>query len=253
MNSINPDSVRSALYHGKVSNVSGAKNFSGNVIGVNELDFAYPNISYTGKFTGDDEAIIVFNHTSVDTAAGVSAIFYNGNTNQYSERVTLKSGDSFVNVFGNTAYERWGDYTGTQRKYNEPGKVWVSGFFGTRRALPGSPTQRRINWSWVSALESADTSTTSSITQLKKTFNIKSYPNPAINKVAIEFELEAAADIQVALYSTEGKLLKVLYKDFTKKGKNIFSFSTEALAQGTYFITVSSNNQPLVHQKIIKQ
>ena len=253
MNSINPDSVRSALYHGKVSNVSGAKNFSGNIIGVNELDFAYPNISYTGKFAGDDEAIITFNHTSVDSAAGVSAIFYNGNTNQYSERVTLKSGDSFVNVFGNTAFERWGDYTGTQRKYNEPGKVWVSGFFGTRRALPGSPTQRRINWSWVSALESADTSTTSSITQLKKTFNIKSYPNPAINKVAIEFELEAAADIQAALYSAEGKLLKVLYQDFTKKGKNIFSFSTEALAQGTYFITVSSNNQPLAHQKIIKQ
>ena len=88
---------------------------------------------------------------------------------------------------------------------------------------------------------------------MKKTFNIKSYPNPAINKVAIEFELEAAADIQAALYSAEGKLLKVLYQDFTKKGKNIFSFSTEALAQGIYFITVSSNNQPLAHQKIIKQ
>lgn len=253
MNSINPDSVRSAIYHGKVSNVSGSKTFSGNIIGVNDLDFGYPNISYTGKYSGDDEAIITFNHTSADSAAGVSAIFYNGNTNKYSERVTLKSGDSFVNVFSNTANERWGDYTGSQRKYNEPGKVWISGFFGTRRMLPGSLTQRRINWSWVSALESADTTTTSSVPTINKSFNIKTYPNPTASFITVEFDLDMATTVEATLYSAEGKKLKTLYKDFTKKGNNVFSFSTQPLTKGIYFIEISGGNQSLVRKQIIKQ
>ncbi len=253
MTSVNPDTIRSAVYHGKVSRVNFNKDFSGTILSEIHLDYGYPNISYTGKYTGDDEAIITFNHTSIDSAAGVSAIFYNGATNKYSERVNLKSGDSFVNLFPSTAYERWGDYTGSQRKYNEPGKVWISGFFGTRRVLPGSPIARRVGWSWVSALESPDTSTTSSIKPLSKDFKVKTYPNPTADIVMVEFELDAAANIEVALYSLEGILVKKLYRDLAKKGKNMFSFSTEPLAKGMYFLKISDGKQLLINKQIVKQ
>jgi len=253
MTSVNPDTIRSAVYHGKVSRTYREKDFSGTILSEIHLDYGYPNISYTGKYAGDDEAIITFNHTSIDSAAGISAIFYDGATNKYSERINLKSGDSFVNLFPSTAYERWGDYTGSQRKYNEPGKVWISGFFGTRRVLTGSSIARRAGWSWVAALESPDTSTTSSIKPLRKDFKVKTYPNPPANIVVVEFELYAATNIEISLYSAAGILIKKLYRDLAKKGNNMFSFSTEPLANGIYVLKISDDKKLLINKQIVKQ
>lgn len=250
MNTINPDTLRSAVYHGKINRVATTKDFSGTIIGENHLDFGYPNISYTGKFAGDDEAIISFNHTSADSAAGFSAVFYNGNGNKYSERINLKSGDSFVNILSGS-FQRWGDYSGSQRKYNEPGKVWLSGFFGTRR--PVGNINRRINWSWVSAVESPDTATTSSVKNISVAKNMKAYPNPTTDLVYTEFELEASAMLTVSLFSSEGKLVKTLYRDMAKKGKNEFSFSTAPLANGIYTLHISDGKTVILSKQILKQ
>ncbi len=250
MNTINPDTLRSAVYHGKISNVATTKDFSGNIIAFNGLDFAYPNIAYTGKFTGDDEAIICFNHTSADTAAGFSAVFYNGNSNKYSERITLKSGDSFVNILSGS-FQRWGDYSGSQRKYNEPGKVWLSGFFGTRRRVGN--INRRINWSWVSAMESPDTATTASVNNIALAKNIKAYPNPATHIFYTEFELEATTMLTISLYSSEGRLVKTLFQDRAGKGTNRFSFSAEPLAKGTYTLHITDGKTTVLSKQILKQ
>lgn len=250
MNTINPDTLRSAVYHGKVSNVSTTKDFSGSVIAFNGLDFAYPNISYTGKYAGDDEAIICFNHTSADSAAGFSAVFFDGNSNKYSERITLKSGDSFVNILSGS-FQRWGDYSGSQRKYNEPGKVWLSGFFGTRRRVGN--INRRINWSWVSATESPDTASTSLVKNVAVAKNIKAYPNPITAIINTEFELQAATMLTISLFSAEGRLVKILYKDKANKGSNQFSFSAEPLANGIYTLHITDGKTVILSKQIVKQ
>jgi len=251
MNCVNPDTARSAIYHGIVDNVSGSKTFSGNIIGNESLDYGYPNISYTGKYSGDEEAIINFNHTSIDTIAGVSALFYNGSTQEYSERISLKTGDSYVNVLpgGN---ERWGDYSGSQRKYNEPGKVWITGFFGTRRQT-GGPAFSRMNWTWVGALQSPDTAAVAGIFENKNIGGIKTYPNPSTNIFTTEFELQESAIINVELINTEGKIVKTLLHDKAKKGKNIFSFATDPLANGTYTLIISSYGKIISTNTILKQ
>jgi hypothetical protein len=251
MNCVNPDTVRAALYHGMIENVSGNKSISGNIVGSEMLDYGYPNISYTGKYAGDEEAIISFNHTSVDTVAGFSAVFYNGNTQEYSERVSLKTGDSFINVLpGNT--ERWGDYSGSQRKYNEPGKVWLTGFFGSRRQM-GGPVYSLANYTWVAALQSPDTAATASVLEKKHFAGIKTYPNPSSDIFTAEFELAENTFITIELFSAEGKKVKTLLQDKAKQGKNVFSFSTQPLANGAFYLIISENGKTLSSNTILKQ
>jgi hypothetical protein len=251
MNCLNPDTARSAIYHGIVNNISGSKTFSGNIIGNESLDYGYPNISYTGKYAGDEEAIINFNHTSLDTIAGVSAMFYNGTTQEYSERMSLKTGDSYVNVLpgGN---ERWGDYSGSQRKYNEPGKVWITGFFGTRRQT-GGPAFSRMNWTWVGALQSPDTAAVAGINEKKNFSGMKTYPNPSSDIFTTEFELQESAFINIELVNAEGKQVKMLFQDKAKKGKNKFSFATDHLANGAYTLVISSQGKIISTSTILKQ
>lgn len=248
-NTVNPDTFRAAIYHGIISDINGSKTANGNVIGMLDMDFGYPNISYTGKFDGDNEAIISFNHSSVDSFAGFSALFYN--EGKYSDRLVLKSGDSFVNVLNGTT-ERWGDYSGTQLKYNEPGKVYVSGFFGTRRILTSRPLPAFVNWSWVSVLESPDSATISSVKNITQQKKINAFPNPSSDKIQIEFELEKNQFLQFDLMDTQGKTIKTLLKDSAKKGKNIFTFSLSALNSGVYFIRVFNEENQLMMKRIVK-
>jgi cytochrome c-type biogenesis protein CcmH/NrfF len=44
----------------------------------------------------------------------------------YQIRSLLKSGESAVDILQDSV-ERWGDYTGIQRKFNEPNTAWISG------------------------------------------------------------------------------------------------------------------------------
>ncbi|MBJ7883221.1 hypothetical protein, partial [Gelidibacter salicanalis] len=97
-----------------------------------------------------------FNHASVDSFPGISAIYYS-EAEGYSDRLHLKSGNSNVNVAAGN-YQRWGDYTGSQKKYNEPGMVWINGFIGSFSALHPSPNQHKT---FVAKLISPDLSATS--------------------------------------------------------------------------------------------
>ena len=118
-----------AIYHGIIENVSGERNYSGNIISNDSLDYGYPDMAYTGTSDCDNTFVITFNHTSPTFHPGVSAIYYNHNTGLYSEPKVLKRGEAHIQQLQGP-YERWGDYIGIQRIYNEPGKAWIGGFYG---------------------------------------------------------------------------------------------------------------------------
>jgi len=44
------------------------------------------------------------------------------------EIILVKKGLNYVDMLGGV-YERWGDYFGIQRKYNEPGHAWNAGYY----------------------------------------------------------------------------------------------------------------------------
>lgn len=145
-NSMNFETGFSSIYHGVISNLE-MPEITGHLISDPIKDFGYPNIAWTGNEECDKEVIIAFNHTSPVDFPGISCVYVD-NEKSYSDVVILKEGEGYVNKLGG-GYERWGDYFGLQRKYNEPGKVVSFGFYGT---------SINTNTGWHNEIFSPDTS-----------------------------------------------------------------------------------------------
>ncbi len=252
-NSVLPDSNRAGVYHGYILDIENTPIVKTNVIGDYSMDFGYPNISYTG-LGGDDQAMITFNHTSIDSAAGISAVFHQGGF-EYSERKTLKEGETFINILsGNN--ERWGDYSGTQRKYNEPGKVWMAAMFGARRTIQGQVGRPRFNLAFVAEVESPVEGYPVAIEEpsASKTPTIKTFPNPFVERFTVEFELQNEDKLTFQIYDMQGKLVKTLLSDRVKKGTNRFAFSIDPLAQGNYELLIMDSGLNIILQEsVVKQ
>lgn len=145
-NTVNSETGFSAVYFGEVSNPANNPEISGKILGDSLLDYGYPNIAFAGNENCDAELMIGFNYTSPDSFPGI-ACKYISNSGEISETLILKEGEDYVNRLTGT-YERWGDYLGFQTKFNEPGKVYSSGYFG----LIG-----KRNATWINEIISPDT------------------------------------------------------------------------------------------------
>jgi hypothetical protein len=245
-NTIDPATGFCGIYHGIITELDGAKNIHGHIIGDDTLDFGYPNISYTGKFEGDNQSIITFDHTAPTVYAGMSAVFYNWG--DYSSTINIKTGDTYVNILSGT-YERWGDYTGSQRKYNEPGVVWVSGNFG--KFIDGFPYVQRNNATWIAELKST---VEPNVSNAGIVINNQSavYPNPMQDYFSTEFELPASGTIQFRIYDMHGNLVKYLLNAKAREGKNRFTFSTQELASGNYLLDIILNGEHFDTKSIVR-
>ncbi len=143
---VNPATGLAAIYHGTIQNPAMEnQSITGYIYGDDSLDYGYPNIAFTGNEFCDTEVIIGMNYTSPTDFPGVGAIFY-GNDGSYSDFVRIKEGEDYTDRHSDS-YERWGDYFGIQPKFDEPGKVWTAGYFGS----PG-----RRNATWMNELSSPD-------------------------------------------------------------------------------------------------
>jgi len=128
-NTVNASTGLAAVYHGFIENLSSTPTTcKGNIIGHNTMDYGYPNIVFTGNEDCDAESLIAFNHTSPTDFAGISCIYF-GNDSTYSNVVSIKDGDGYIDRLQG-GYERWGDYFGLQVAFDDPTKVFTSGYFG---------------------------------------------------------------------------------------------------------------------------
>ncbi|MFN3940434.1 MAG: T9SS type A sorting domain-containing protein, partial [Chitinophagales bacterium] len=246
-NTLDPSTGFSGIYHGIITDLDGERNITAQIIGDDTLDFGYPNISYTGRFDNDDQCIITMDHSAPEVFAGMSAFFYSqGN---YSERVKLIDGETYVNVIGGT-YERWGDYTGSQRKYNEPGVVWVSGNFGNLKDF--GPFTNRENGTWIASLRSNDSLPPASVSPAFTPHNTQVFPNPADNYFETIIDVSAGGIITCKLLDIQGRLITVLLSRQINAGKNKFTFSTAPLDAGIYFLQIDFNNVPFSQTRIVK-
>jgi hypothetical protein len=141
-----PSTGFAGVYHGLVTDIYDDPKVNGNIISHPTRDYGYPNLAYTGDEDCDIETMIGFNYTSPTDYAGVGVIYF-GNDSLYSDPIDLKAGENYTDRHSDS-YERWGDYFGAQRKFNEPKKVWLAGYFGN---------QNQQNATWVSEVASLDT------------------------------------------------------------------------------------------------
>jgi hypothetical protein len=247
-NTVDFETNKAAIYHAQYYLNSNQVQLT--ILTDSVLEYGYPNLSHSGQNKFDNQVIISFNHTSVDSFPGVSAIFFSEN-NGYSERLHLKSGDSHVSVItGN--FQRWGDYTGSQRKFNEPGTVWMSGFIGEFSRFG---IQRNRHITYIAKLVSPDsTNLYNSITAIPETNFSKLYPNPVqFERILFQFEMKKDELIQVYITNIQGQMVNDKMEKLAKKGLNELGFNTQHLSSGNYFLVVKNEqNQVLFSNQFVK-
>lgn len=238
-----------SIYHGVIEGVdTDNPSVTAQVIGDDELDLAFPDIAYTGQFEGDRQSIIIMNHSSSEEFPGGSAIFHSDG--EYSDLVRIKEGESFVDLFTDNI-ERWGDYTGIQPKYDEPGVVWAGIFYGKGNDQPIGIDN--YNATWIAKLESPQINNVDIEEKERGTYSATIYPNPFNEMVHYEFDMPHTAWVDVAVYDSKGQMVKMLIREELKVGDNRIQFSAQPLKAGTYFLIIKSADQTILKEKIIKQ
>ncbi len=236
-----PINGRAGIYHGVIDDVAGNPTMVSRIYSEPDIDYGYPNISWTGQSINDEQSIINFNHSGNDDFAGFSAIHIDESLIA-SNRITIKEGLASVNVMQDTL-ERWGDYSGSQRMYNQPGIVWAVGSFGNQSG--GHAT-------WIAELASPNAST--GVETMTSSDNQASiYPNPFSESVSVDFNLEDATFLRLELVDATGKLIRLLLEDRVKAGKNQISFSESHLPAGSYFLLGKGQGKTLFSKTVIKQ
>ena len=236
------DNNMAGIYHGIIEDVTNPQIQLTQIIG-SDYELGYPGITYTGETASDRDAIIAFNHTSKTRNPGVSAL-YSIPGEGYSNIVQLGQGNNYVDMLNNTDLERWGDYLGTQRDYNDPQTVWVAGFIGVGA---------KMNAPLICRVQRPENPTDTEEIQIEENTTTV-FPNPLVDRASIEFTVaENTKSINVDLYTISGKKVGNIYtSNNVKKGKNSFSFDTSILSKGTYVIKVVLDNKIFKSENIVK-
>ncbi len=240
-NTVNFKNNFASFYQGKVTGFGGQKILHLEIMDDPSVEFGYPSITYTGE-NNTDEHLILVNHSSDSINPGVSSFFYSGAA--FSDRLTVKEGETKVSVQG-TPEQRWGDYTGLQRKYNEKGVAWGCGYWGKKRS--GFPSQ--VNATWIAELVSPTYDAISTKVP-GKISNI--YPIPASQIVHIDFKAEQSGPVTFSLLDMSGKKVKLLGKEYIHSGMNRITMTFTGISSGNYILIGQSfTNGILIREKVI--
>lgn len=204
------------------------------------MDFGYPSIAYCGGGVGDNSAIITFSHVSPKSFPGTS-LAYVARDLTMSNPAIMKAGESVISlgiVVGDTI-NRWGDYTGIQRKYNELGVVYFSGSYGFNNN----------NLTWVGKAKSQDARLAID-NATNKNSDLTIFPIPASEYVFVNFEVPEKIQVYFELIDMQGKKIPLL-RDTAKSGLNSFSFNTADIANGIYLLNIFKNENIISSKKIV--
>ena len=243
-NSMDTASGNAAVYHGTIDNFESTPLVSGVILSDSIKDYGYPNIASTGIDPDDKECVVAFNYTSPIDSAGVGC-YYMDTNEVYSDFNLIKLGEAPINTFVDSL-DRWGDYFAIQRQYNSPCNVWTAGMYGKQGG----------NGTWIgrAAVEEACRIPVPIENTLNPAFSGGAiFPNPSVDWVTFDFELEESLFIKVELFDTKGGLIKVLYEDVALQGENRLTFNKFYLKQGMYILRILNNDKVLFTEKLVKQ
>ncbi|HYG14439.1 MAG TPA: T9SS type A sorting domain-containing protein [Bacteroidia bacterium] len=235
-NCVDTNNYAAGIYHGYMD-VNGAT-ATLNIISSDTCDYGYPDIAYAGNGEPwDNSAMLTFSKSSPNYAPG-TAIMYVDRNMAYSDVVSVRAGNGPVSLVSDSI-ERWGDYTGIQRKYNEDRTFWLSGSVAT------TPAYGTV----IAKITNPDPAL--GVSEPSAPLQTTIFPNPAKEEVHIEFDNPSAANLTFNLYDANGKLVLKLVEDKVKTGKQRFTFNTLPLAEGVYFLGILRGNQTLKYEKIV--
>ncbi|MEX2596833.1 MAG: T9SS type A sorting domain-containing protein [Salibacteraceae bacterium] len=241
-NSIDTSSGKASIYHGLIDDVNEPA-VNGMVFSGLDRELGFPNIAFMGISETDRETVIFCNHTAFNVPAGNSAIYIN-NDGVYSELQTIKEGETYVDMFsggGDNLNERWGDYSGIQRKFNATSRVWVSGYWGFGNQRAGT---------WISELAGPKDWPVA----IDKIENPKMhlFPNPSLDYIQLEFDAINTFKAKIDLMDIQGRLVSVLGTRNIQQGVNVISFNTSSLKPGVYLLRIHEGDNVRYQEKFIK-
>lgn len=243
-NSVDTSNGRAGIYFGEITGVDNQTyNITGTIISNDTLDFGYPNLSWCGYNGVASDLFISFLHTGPNRYPGISTIFYSNG--QFSNLKTVKEG--IGNLIALTdSVERWGDYFGSQPKYNNDGVVWICGTFGsTSNAYRAFVAELYNPFQIQVGIEKPESET-------NNPSNGRVYPNPTFDFTTVEIELVTDTDAKIYLYDLSGKLIACLFNGKLYKGLNQVQFNIGHLSEGSYVLHVLSVGRSILTKTIIK-
>lgn len=238
LSSLDTSSGYDVIYHGEISQVSSAPSISASMFSVPNFDVAYPNIAYAGTSPTDKRSLFSFLYVSSTTFMGSAAAVWDGTA--FSAHTVLRGGTTPCNVL--IGDERWGDYTGCQTRYNQPGYVWINGSY----TIFGGVTRTWIGEYTVTTAAGVDDPIAQN--------NSVMYPNPSIDFTTVKFNSPTAGRITVRIYDNAGKMVHQLFYGSVMAGENEISFKTDALAVGLYVVIIADEKgTEIAKEKLVKQ
>lgn len=203
-------------------------------------DNSYPSVASISNNTADKSVIIAYNRVSQSVNPETRVIKCD-NSMTWSPSTLVKAGASKIDHNWNSANtERWGDYSGICRKYNDnPPSVWMAGTYGTTQQYWGT---------WIAKITEGPLSVQQANTEGS---DAKVYPNPIVDNYYVEFTLAEKQQVNISIIDAAGRMVKELYNGNAMKGKSRFSFNKANLSAGTYFLTISNGTEKIKNEKIV--
>lgn len=82
---------------------------------------------------------------------------------------------------------------------------------------------------------------------------LKVFPNPVFDLATIEFKAVQSGHAQIAIYTSEGKLVQKIHDGHLNQGLHTFPLDTQGLSAGIYFCRVHSGKTTLETRVVIQE
>jgi hypothetical protein len=213
-----------------------------------QLHYCYPSIAFYGQDEQDEDNLIVcFQRTGASIYPQLLMVQFDDSVFA-ANSVVVKQGIGFIAMNGTGATERWGDYTGIQRRYGASYPAcWLVGSYP---AGPDSNYFGRPNALNAFVAEISDTlvgNSSSEPLQLKSIL-IQFYPTPSIDGL-VNYKANGKMGIEeILVFGSNGQGLGKL----TNHSKWNGQLDLTQYAAGTYYITFKMKGGQSETKKLIR-
>jgi hypothetical protein len=236
-NTIEPVNFSPSVYLGKITGLYASPQVTAQYISYDTLDIGYPSLAYIGGGGADKSLLITFSHVSQQRQPGTSAVYIDRYGVIYSY-IRIREGDGSINLLADSM-ERWGDYTGIQRKYNELGVVWISGSYGN--TISQHPTT-------IAKIKANDTQLSTGGLTLSE---LKVFPNPATQFIYLTMQVESPGLYTFSITDMNGHEIKKLQEMKLPYGSYKVSLEISQLSAGSYILKAVTNHDEGISQKFV--
>jgi hypothetical protein len=212
-----------SIYYNRI-NIS-ASSINQNWSFLSGSNYNYPSLASYGNSSTDQTVIIGFLKSDQTTNPEVRFKYFDNNMNQLGS-TQIRQGDAAVDYTW-APEQRWGDYTGTQRRYSasQP-EIWVGASYGNSNSI----------WQTYIAQITGYPGTVS-VSQVSLDEPLSLYPNPVKNQLYIKGDLKNVMGFPT-VYDITGRLVNV---DMTRRDNEMFQLDVTTLASGSYIVKIDNN------------